>query len=264
MTNCPACAAPATTNPSGFITYCKACSHRWHEFDKIIYEQIVENHYPTDYAGYVEDNKFVRSARKLIEKQIAPRVPAPARLLDVGCGGGDFLRAAKDAGYQVMGIDASKASPPLCAKKGVDAIAENFLTYDFGQKFDVITMIDVIEHLDHPRDFLDRVHDLLTPTGLFLSKTPIFGDLSVDISNRVPKAAGLLLGAPGHCQYFNRASMATMMDAKFARHELLPKIEGGMRAAKTGGGLKRKIGRKVRHRLKAASGDENIYIAAYK
>ena len=85
----------------------------------------------------------------------------------------------------------------------------------------------------------------------------------MDISNRVPRLAGLLLGAPGHCQYFDRESMTAMMDDTFSRHELLDKIPGGMRASKTGGGIKRQMGRVARKYIKKASGDENLYIAAY-
>ena len=110
MRSCPACATPHQGGASGYVTYCSACGHRWREIDEIVYEEIVDNHYQEDYAGYVDDNKFEATAKRLIAEQIVPRVPPPAKLLDVGCGGGDFLRAAYNAGHEVNGILASNAS----------------------------------------------------------------------------------------------------------------------------------------------------------
>ena len=263
MLNCPACDNSGALKTDGYIAFCKNCGHRWREIEDIIYEQILETNYPESYAGYRPDSKFLSASRRLIDRHIAPRVAPPAKLLDVGCGAGDFRRVAKDAGYDVYGIDASRASVEHCAAKGVTTVAEDFLTYDFGTKFDVISMIDVVEHLDDPGRFADRVVDLLNPGGLFYVKIPAFGDLTVHLSNAFPRLSGLLLGTPGHCQFFDRESMQAFLSRKFASYEFFDVGSGGMRTANNSGSAKQKLARRARKFIRRASGDENLYLAAF-
>ncbi len=97
-------------------------------------------------------------------------VPAPrGALLDIGCGTGDFVRAACDAGYRAAGIDMDKEAitagkayhgdiPLLCMP-----VAEYFGKDT--RTFEVITFFEVLEHLEAPRDFLSTVRSRLTSGG---------------------------------------------------------------------------------------------------
>lgn len=98
----------------------------------------------------------------------------PQRLLDVGCGGGGFLYRARNRGFQVTGIDFDKARLDLIRSGlGIEDVfcgsIDDFARARPGDRFDAITMFEVLEHLDDPARWLDAARSLLKPGGrLFL------------------------------------------------------------------------------------------------
>lgn len=170
------------------------------------------------------------------------------------------MSVAQSLGYTVEGIDVSEASAEICRSRGLDARAGNFLTEEFAGTFDLITMWDVVEHLGDPASFLDRARSLLGNNGYLFTKIPAFGALSVQLSNRWPRLAGTLLGAPSHVQFFDRQSLAILFSRTGFRPEWLN--GGGARSQMTGGTLKRQFARKVGSVIHQASGDSNLYVAA--
>jgi SAM-dependent methyltransferase len=216
--------------------------------------------YTHDYSGYRSDPKFVETATAVTASELAKRVPPPARVLDVGCGAGDFMAVAKSYGYTVEGIDISEASAEICRARGLDAVAGDFLTKQFSSDFDLITMWDVVEHLRDPGSFLERARSLLTERGWVFAKIPGFGDLSVGLSNRFPRVAGTLLGAPSHVQFFDRDSLTKLLARSGFHAEW---VSGGRaRSQMTGGSFKRRMARRARRVIRELSGDANLYVVA--
>jgi SAM-dependent methyltransferase len=83
-------------------------------------------------------------------------LPAPAspdeRLLDIGCGNGDFLLAAKDLGYSVTGLEPDPAAVAMACERGLDVRCAVLPDPDFSEDgFAHITLNHVLEHLHHPR-----------------------------------------------------------------------------------------------------------------
>lgn len=93
-------------------------------------------------------------------------------LLDIGCGVGGFLGAAKKDGWIEYGVDSGSSS--LIGKAmGLNIVQNDFLELDFRQDFfDVITMIDVFEHISNPKHLLEKITTILRPGGLVLIITP--------------------------------------------------------------------------------------------
>jgi len=259
---CPACDALTSRKGGHKIVKCGSCTHRWMMISEANQKSVEDTVYTMDYAGYRADPVFEHTVRLVLDKQIAVREPAPAEILDVGCGAGDFLAAATERGYRVAGIDVSEASAEICRSRGFEAVAADYLTYDFGRKFDIITMWDVIEHLRDPASFFMRTRELLNEGGIFFGKVPGFGDLSVSLSKHIPRMAGALLGAPSHLQYFNETSLEKLAARSGFQADWLPRIVDAMRAAPTGGSLKRRLGRNAARSITSVSGDRNIYFIA--
>jgi glycosyltransferase involved in cell wall biosynthesis/2-polyprenyl-3-methyl-5-hydroxy-6-metoxy-1,4-benzoquinol methylase len=97
------------------------------------------------------------------------------RLLEVGCGEGDFLVLAEAAGWQVTGVEFSsdagrKARQRL--KNGEVSIGELQDTKFPAEQFDLCVLSDVIEHVRSPQDFLREIHRLLKPGGALFIATP--------------------------------------------------------------------------------------------
>lgn len=161
--------------------------------------------------GFRKDEFFNRVVRQELKDRIGKIASPPSRLLDVGCGNGEFLTAASEHGYTCLGIDVSNDAVEIVKKAGLDAVTCNFLTHSFETKFRVITMWDVMEHLQKPQEFVERARELLEPDGVLILKIPSFGWLNFTILRGFPSKGSVLLGAPGHVQYFTRGSLARLL-----------------------------------------------------
>lgn len=103
----------------------------------------------------------------------------PLRLLDLGCGGGYFVRDCLDAGIEAYGIEGSSWSrdhnrgawPALKGQLHVGDITQPWPVEH--SEFDVITAWEVIEHLEMSKVgiFLDLVKRHLAPNGMFIAST---------------------------------------------------------------------------------------------
>jgi 2-polyprenyl-3-methyl-5-hydroxy-6-metoxy-1,4-benzoquinol methylase len=104
------------------------------------------------------------------------------RLLDIGCGNGTFLLKAREAGWQVVGIDPDPKAIEMARQFGLDTHV-GFIDVLDGQAecFDVITLSHVIEHIHDPRAALSAIQRLLKPGGMLYLETPNIQSLGFSI-----------------------------------------------------------------------------------
>ena len=101
----------------------------------------------------------------------------PLDLLDIGCGAGVAAEALARLGFNVLGLDAAgeaiEAARTHAVGHGLSLAYRIGTPEDLlanGQRFPVITALEVIEHVSDPAAFLTTLRDLLAPGGqLFLS-----------------------------------------------------------------------------------------------
>ena len=254
---CPACHA-STGGSDRRIRSCPNCHHYWLNHSKRDHRGVERTTFTHSYAGYCPDEVYVQSASRIAQAELVTRVRPPARVLDVGCGAGDFIAVMRGLGYDAEGIDISPASADICRSRQIPSRAADFVTFEFPGPFDVIIMWDLIAHLRDPAAFVSRAHSLLTSRGLLFIKTPAFGRLSVELSNFHPRIASALLGAPSHSQYFNRESLGLLLAQTGFEAEWLD--GGAARSAPSGGGLSKRLARRARRLISHLSGDSNLYV----
>jgi 2-polyprenyl-3-methyl-5-hydroxy-6-metoxy-1,4-benzoquinol methylase len=93
--------------------------------------------------------------------------------LDVGCGNGDFPELAKRAGWEAFGVELSEHAAAFARSKGLNVVCGTLETAGYAAGFfDVITMWDVLEHLDHPRRAVEEAHRLLKGGGYLVVRVP--------------------------------------------------------------------------------------------
>ena len=125
------------------------------------------------------DFKPLHVINPLRAEYISSKVRLNAKnVLDVGCGGGILAEALCDAGASVTGIDAAGPGievAKLDAERNkkdityIETTAENLLDSS-EKKFDVVTCLEVLEHVPDPKLLVKTCIDLLKPEGeLFLS-----------------------------------------------------------------------------------------------
>jgi SAM-dependent methyltransferase len=145
-----------------------------------------------EFAGTVE---FVRARRD------------GGRLLEVGCAYGFFLQEAKPF-FDVAGIELATdaaANARRCGLNVLTGVADEATLHRLGT-FDVIVMLDVIEHLSDPLDMLRLLGRHLVPGGIIVITTG-------DFSSLVARLAGKhwrLMTPPQHLWFFTPGSLSRM------------------------------------------------------
>lgn len=137
-----------------------------------------EHTYPIMYE--VEDAHWWYAGRRLIIKSFLERIckdlePRRPRILDVGCGTGANLELLADFG-EVEGVDISHEALAFCRERGIGNVrhgAAERLPYTDGA-FDIVTSLDVIEHMDDDVASLKEMRRVLKANGRVLLFVPAF------------------------------------------------------------------------------------------
>lgn len=143
---------------------------------------IYDEHYYEQF-GFVEgehtaDQGLARTKRATYASLLASARPhfgitEGKRLLDVGCGLGFSLLAAQDAGFEAVGLDPLAPTDPAArpGRKILRGSIETFHEAMGPADFDVVSMVDVIEHVRDPVATFRAVDRLLVPRGLLICAT---------------------------------------------------------------------------------------------
>jgi 2-polyprenyl-3-methyl-5-hydroxy-6-metoxy-1,4-benzoquinol methylase len=104
------------------------------------------------------------------------RVPARSDVLDVGAADGSVARVLRATGCRVWGVEldeeAAVAARQVCEEVVVGDVETIDLQASLGRRFDVILLLDVLEHLKDPAAVLSQARDLLADDGWILVSLP--------------------------------------------------------------------------------------------
>jgi len=107
-----------------------------------------------------------RSAFVPMAEIITKAVGKPGTVLDVGCGVGIFLEIMKEHGWGIAGIEPA-STPARIARENLGTVVTqgDFMVMDVGPQYDVLTLVDVMRHVEQPAAFLERAVSALKPGG---------------------------------------------------------------------------------------------------
>ncbi|MDA8239744.1 MAG: class I SAM-dependent methyltransferase [Nitrospiraceae bacterium] len=172
---------------------------------------IALNAYVHPFIDYYEEKR----------SDVLPLIPGGiATLLDIGCSRGNFGAAVrKELGCRVVGVEIN-AHEAQKARSKLDLVIEgNILTADITERFDCVTCLDVLEHVEHTEIFLNKIRSLLNKDGYLLLSIPNIGhwniveDLIAGRWDYVP--AGILCIT--HLRFFTKRTIESLLrDAGFS------------------------------------------------
>ncbi len=137
--------------------------------------------------------------------------PGASRLLEIGCGSGEFLRIARQRLWQVEGVELSGELCAIARENNPDTLIRQG---DFTQmhdlpsaSFQAVVALDVLEHVRSPRELLLQCRRFLKKEGTLLLQTPNTGSLR----HRIQKNGWNMLIPDYHFHLFNAVSLCRLL-----------------------------------------------------
>ncbi len=193
------------------VVRCHNCTH---VFCGPIPKNLYKNYEDVVDKEYLRHAKTRELSAKAVLKDIKQDVQSGI-LLDVGCATGDFLKAAKEFGYKVEGLELSHWSSKIARKNGMKIHRETLksLSQKNPEKYDVITLWGVIEHFEYPAEEMKYLHRLLKKNGLLVVWT---GDVDGLMSRILRRRWWYWQGQ--HIQYFTHKSLNFLAEGRGFQH----------------------------------------------
>lgn len=156
---------------------------------------------------------------ELRTKAAASMIGRGARFLDIGCGEGTLATRVRNLFTEIHGIDISEEAVQLAIKNGVRALRANLNVgpIPFPENhFDVVTALNVIEHVFDPIRLIREIHRVLTPGGYIVISTPNIRKIQrvlTLVRGRFPRTSYDPVGYDGgHLHYFTSQDMRTLLE----------------------------------------------------
>ena len=174
--SCPACgqmteeAALERLNSASLYACARCDLHFWHPVS-----MPCAAWYETAYQGRDQTAMQLEPGHRFFLYD--SKAPKSGRLLDLGCGVGNFLAAARDAGFDVAGIELNQNAVRFAQQHyGLRDVTASrpgeFLAAHPGEKFGVVTFFEVLEHQADPQAFLNIAKDFLMDGGFLALSVP--------------------------------------------------------------------------------------------
>ena len=175
-------------------------------------DKMLSKFYVFDYYGnqsffhkiFVFINQFIiKNKADLILKK------KKGKILDVGCGDGDFLKFMKDHGWGTYGIEPSSSGAKLAKGKLNGKIYNTVLEKaKFPNNFfDAVTIWHVLEHVDNPGKMIKEVERIMKRNGLLIIAVPNIGSIQAKIGGK----KWFHLDVPRHLHHFSTKTLKALM-----------------------------------------------------
>ena len=139
----------------------------------------MQERFAADYAQYEESHWWFKARRRILRRLIIrlPLGPHP-HILEIGTGPGANLYAIYPRDAVITGLEKDPAQAERARSRGpipvLTIAAEDAADALAGTTFDVVTMFDVLEHIERDKRVLATIHQLLVPDGRLLLTVPAY------------------------------------------------------------------------------------------
>ncbi len=202
------------------IVRCRSCSHQYPNPMPYPVKNLDEVYVDAEeyFVGHDIEKKKENGLRLM--REFEQRLGRKGRFLDVGCGAGEALWAAKNSGWESTGIDPSSEFIEIGRKRlGVNGRVTTLENAGFSEgHFDAVLMGGIIEHLYDPYSTLCEVRRVMQPSGWLFFDAPNEDGLYMRLGNLYMRLLGkgwVVVMAPTfppyHVQGFNPNSIRRLL-----------------------------------------------------
>ena len=151
--------------------------------------------------------KIARTFTLKSKLKLLNRLHSRGKILDFGTGTGEFLAKCKSDKWEVSGVEPDESARQKANKMTDGSVVENLDNLEKNQKFDIITLWHVLEHLPNPNETLTALHSLLSKKGWLIIAVPNCG--SWDANHY--KEFWAAYDVPRHLSHFSRQTMGRLL-----------------------------------------------------
>ena len=155
------------------VVECQNCS--FHFIPPYFRQQIDYTAYKSEETGkqVAKADVWLKIQRNLLRYRLIQKYKKSGDVFDIGCGFGHFLLTGKQLGYNVTGVEMSKANLDYIRKNlDLEVQEKNFLDVKEDKKYDIMTLWDVLEHMDDADKIIAKVSVMLKPGGTIFIQVP--------------------------------------------------------------------------------------------
>ncbi|NVK51984.1 MAG: class I SAM-dependent methyltransferase [Flavobacteriaceae bacterium] len=199
------------------------------------YELLVTSPVPLDLPSYYKSEAYIshtdsrksfldkiyQSVKKYTLKKkvsLLNSFSTPSKkVLDIGSGTGDFLRACKNSNWTIFGVEPSAQAREISESKGIPAFKD--INEVREENFDVITLWHVLEHIENLTEYIQLLKQKLSPTGKLIIAVPNYK--SFDANHY--KEFWAAFDVPRHLWHFSKKSIELLFsEASMSVEKVLP------------------------------------------
>jgi 2-polyprenyl-3-methyl-5-hydroxy-6-metoxy-1,4-benzoquinol methylase len=211
------CSVCENSNPTEFkllyekenfgVVECKKCSFT---FIPPYYRKQIsyENYKDENVANAVRNgNNFVKIERHKLRYNLIKKFKPKGSLFDLGSGWGHFMLTGKMLGYDVYGIEVAE-QPYLYSKNDLNLPVDHIDFFEMSEdkKFDIITMWDVLEHIDKANDVIAKCARITEKNGFIVIQVPQIDSYFAKKHKDNWKMMGL-----DHVNYFGKKTITQLL-----------------------------------------------------
>lgn len=212
------CCVCDNTNPSDFkiiyqkekfsVIECKICSFTF--IPPYFRKQIsYENYKDENVANAVRNgNNWVKIERHKLRYDLIKKYKPSGSLFDLGAGWGHFMLTGQMLGYDVYGIEISE-QPYLYSKNDLKLPVDHIDFFDMKEDktFDIVTMWDVLEHIDKADDVIAKCSRITSKNGIIVIQVPQIDSYFAKKHKDNWKMMGL-----DHVNYFGKKTITQLLE----------------------------------------------------
>ena len=169
----------------------------------------------TDYFNYnllkkkkirkiIQFPNFLRFNRKGFSSLYIPKYIKNGKMLDIGCAYGGFLYQMKLLGWNVKGIELNEEAVKYAIDRyGLDVEKVSIEDFQTSDSYDIIYLLNVLEHVESPKKVLTKCSSLLKPKGILVISIPNISGIEVKLF----KKYAYTLQLPFHLYHFSKETI---------------------------------------------------------
>lgn len=171
-------------------------------------EQELEEYYANVFSESTPSHSWFEKVQNVL------RWKTNGTILDLGCWEGAQLEHFVRGGWQCTGLELNKKAAAVSQGKGIEVLQysiKEFFVHCAGQKWDVINVAYVLEHIPRPVEFLKQISLHLNPHGILVLEVPNeFNPLQMAFLKR-QQADPYWIFLPEHVNYFRKEDLERLV-----------------------------------------------------